>query len=331
MRNQSSLRQRVDGEAGGAGVASRFKAGCRRAGSLPPQAARAGARGRRAATGRIIGGLSTPFPDSTSSSAGPAPIPGRAAASWIGRRARPVQALALWAMLALLGLGSLAWNLAAWPLLLLLDRASGRRIGRAAISRGYRLYWWFAAVTGMMRIDARALDALRDEPGLVVVANHPSMLDALLIVARLPRGFCVMKAGLVRNPFLGAGARLARYLRNDAPLGLLRRAVDELRAGGQLVLFPEGTRSEGPRVGRFRPGFALIAREAGVPVQTVIIDLPERYLGKGWPLWRTPHLPVRVTLRLGQRFEIGADTAAACAEIEAHVRSSVDARPAPPQ
>jgi hypothetical protein len=45
---------------------------------------------------------------------------------------------------------------------------------------------------------------LRDEPGgLIVAANHPAMYDAM-VVARLPRGACIMKAELVRNVFSAA-------------------------------------------------------------------------------------------------------------------------------
>ncbi|MDE2275035.1 MAG: 1-acyl-sn-glycerol-3-phosphate acyltransferase, partial [Burkholderiales bacterium] len=123
---------------------------------------------------------------------------------------------------------SAAWNALALVLYPLLPRAAGRRIGRAAIAWGYGLFWRIAAATGMLRLQAQALEALRDEPGLIVVANHPSMLDALMLVARLPRSACVMKAGLMRNPLLGPGARLARYIRNDSAYGMIRCAVADL-------------------------------------------------------------------------------------------------------
>lgn len=231
--------------------------------------------------------------------------------------------LALQAMLLLLGLISLVWNAVALLLYPLLPRATGRRIGRAGIAFGYRLYWWFADRVGMMHLHADALDALRDEPGLIVVANHPSMLDALMLVARLPRSACVMKASLMRNPFLGPGARLARYIRNDTPKGLIRLAVDDLRQGGQLVLFPEGTRTTMKPLNPFRPGFTMIARRAGAPIQTVFIDTDSPYLGKGWPLWKLPPLPIVFTVRLGRRFEPQADHAALLAEIEAYFAAGV--------
>ena len=149
------------------------------------------------------------------------------------------------------------------------------------IARAYRFFWAAASASGMMRIDASCLDALRDERGLIFVANHPTMLDALLLVARLPRSACIMKADLMRNIFLGAGARLARYIRNDSARTMVRLAVDDLKNGGQLVIFPEGTRTVTPPLNAFRPGVTLIAKLAQAPIQTVFIDTDSPYLGQG--------------------------------------------------
>jgi 1-acyl-sn-glycerol-3-phosphate acyltransferase len=212
---------------------------------------------------------------------------------------------ALQLQLLLLGAMSLGWNLVAALLYPLLPRATGLHIGRAMIARGYAWFWLIARCSGLLRLDSRALDALRDEGGLIVAANHPSMLDALMLVARLPRSACIMKSSLMRNPFLAPGARLARYIRNDSPRGMVRLAVEDLRQGGQLVIFPEGTRSTRWPVNPFGPAFTLIAKRAGAPIQTVFIDTDSPYLGKGWPLWKLPPLstlPIVFSVRLGRRF-----------------------------
>ena len=195
--------------------------------------------------------------------------------------------------------------------------------GRAVISRGYRCFWFIARCSGMLRLQADVLDALRDERGLVLVANHPSLLDAPMLVARLPRSACVMKASLVHNPFLGPGARLARYIRNDAPRGMVKLAVDDLREGGQLVFFPEGTRTtEGP-LNTFGNAFTLIAQMAAAPIQTVFIDTDSPYLGKGWPLWRLPPLPIVFKVRLGRRFAPSAAYRDLRCEIQAYMAVGV--------
>jgi 1-acyl-sn-glycerol-3-phosphate acyltransferase len=226
--------------------------------------------------------------------------------------------LTLWLHLLVLWLGliSLSWNLLAFLLHPVLPTAIGQRIGRAGIAWGYRFYWVCGRASGLMRIDARALDALNLEPGgMIIAANHPSMADALLIAARLPRSVCIMKAALMDNIFLGAGARLARYICNDSPRQMIRSAVHNLQDGAHLILFPEGTRSVGGQLNRFLPGITLIAERAGVPIQTVIIETDSPFLGKGWPIWKLPPVPMLFTLRLGRRFEPRADHAALLVEL----------------
>ncbi|MEN9630749.1 MAG: hypothetical protein RJA10_3977 [Pseudomonadota bacterium] len=240
---------------------------------------------------------------------------------------RPLAWLLLQTLLLGLGLMSLAWNAVALLLLPLLGRERGRRIGRAVISRGYAFFWRAARATGLLQMDARALDPLAQEPGLIVVANHPSMLDAVMLMARLPRSACVMKASLARNPFVGAAARLARYIRNDSTYGLVRLAVADLRLGGQLVLFPEGTRTTRWPVNPFHSVVGLIAQRAQAPVQAVFIDTDSPYLGKGWPLWRLPPLPIVFTVRLGRRFPPADDPQALQAELQAYFAEGVQRTP----
>lgn len=241
--------------------------------------------------------------------------------------ARPLAWLLLQVLLLGLGLSSLLWNGVALLLRPFLGPERRRVLGRAAIARGYAGFWRVARASGLLHMDARALDALADEGGLVVVANHPSLLDAMMLVAQLPRCACVMKASLARNPFLGAGARLAGYIRNDTPYHLVRLAVADLRQGGQLLLFPEGTRTTCWPVNPFHSAVGLIAKRAQVPVQTVFIDTDSPYLGKGWPLWRLPPLPIVFTVRLGARFAPPADPQAFQAELHAYFNAGVQHTP----
>ena len=103
----------------------------------------------------------------------------------------------------------------------------------------------------------------------------------------------------------------------------LRMAVADLREGGQLVMFPEGTRTTQRPTNPFRPGFALIAKHAKAPIQAVFIDTDSPYLGKGWPLWRLPPLPITFSVRIGRRFEPSNDANALSREIEQYYAEGV--------
>jgi 1-acyl-sn-glycerol-3-phosphate acyltransferase len=231
--------------------------------------------------------------------------------------------LTMYASLTLLGIICLGWTVFALPMLLILPARAGRWCGRHGILAGFRLYIWSLGWMRGYRLDLRALRALRDCPPLVLAPNHPSLIDALLIIAHEPRIACVMKSALMNNVFLGAGARLARYIRNDPPRRMIQEAVAELRRGGIVLAFPEGTRSTSVPINGLQAGVGIIAKDAAVPVQTLIIETDSPYLSKGWTLFRRPALPVTYRVRLGRRFDPPADVRAFIAELEAYFRAEL--------
>jgi 1-acyl-sn-glycerol-3-phosphate acyltransferase len=202
------------------------------------------------------------------------------------------------------GVLGLAFTCLCAVLYLLLPRQVGMRFGRHAVGFLFRTYLAMLQSTGLLRVDARALDALRYEPGVIIAPNHPCLLDAMLVISRIPQVGCIMKADIWDNPVLGGGARLVAYIGNDSPRKMVRRAIQELKAGQALLVFPEGTRTESGRLNRFRGGFALMAKRARAPVQTVFIETNSAFLSKGWPLLRKPALPLEYRVRLGRRFEV---------------------------
>jgi 1-acyl-sn-glycerol-3-phosphate acyltransferase len=236
----------------------------------------------------------------------------------------------LWYGLGLLAVGSLLWGLVALPMLVLLPARAGRRFGRVGIARGFRMYLWLLEAAGACRFELDALDALRGAGPLILAPNHPSLLDAVMLLSRAPQCACVLKAPLIDSVLFGAGARLAGYIRNDSPMDMVRRSVDELRSGGQLLLFPEGTRTTRAPLDPFKGALSIIARQAGVPVQTVFIEAGSAFLGKGWPLTRRPELPLRYRVRLGRRFDPPGDLHAFVRELEHYYARELGAPPAPP-
>jgi len=222
----------------------------------------------------------------------------------------------VYGLLVLLGVICLAFSV--WALLMypLLPRRWGTAAGRYGIMAGFRLYAWVLVLSGAYRLDLRAIDSLRGGPPVILAPNHPSLIDALLILTRHPNLACVLKAELMRNLFLGAGSRLARYIPSDQPRQMIKDAVAELRRGGVLLLFPEGTRTTHDPINPLKASVGVIAKHAGVPVQVAIIENDTPYLSKGWPLFRRPNLPITYRVRLGRRFDPPQDVNAFMAVLE---------------
>jgi 1-acyl-sn-glycerol-3-phosphate acyltransferase len=207
-----------------------------------------------------------------------------------------------------LGFLSLCWTLISAPLYLVLPKLTAMRLGRYVIMISFRAYLASLSLSQRASFDLKALDVLRDQGSLIIAPNHPSLLDAVMVISRLPNVACVLKAELMNNIFLGAGARLARYIRNESIRQMVMQASEDFKTGGQLLLFPEGTRTIRQPVNPLKGSIALISAQAQVPIQTVLIETNSRYLSKGWSLFRKPMMPVRYHIRLGKRFDPPADS-----------------------
>ena len=223
----------------------------------------------------------------------------------------------------LLGVTCLALSLLALPMAVLLPRRISQRLGRQLIATSARAYLRLLVLLGACRFDLAELDALQDAGPMVIAPNHPSLLDAVIILSRLPRATCVMKADIVNSVLFGACARLAGYIRNTPLRTMVQLADHELRQGSQVLLFPEGTRTTRFPVGGLQGTTGLVAKRAGVPVQTVFMETDSGFLGKGWSLLWTPRMPITYRVRLGKRFDPPSHTARFVGELEQYFQSEL--------
>ena len=231
--------------------------------------------------------------------------------------------LLLYVGFAYFGVVGMLWSMVASALCVILPRELRARLGRQMIGFLFRGFLHFLQVTGAIRIDLSALDALRGEPGLVIAPNHPCLLDAVFVIAQVPEVTCIIKAQIWRNVVLGGGARMAEYIRNDSAFSMLQASARALRRGHTLLVFPEGTRTRRLPVNSFKGGFALIAKVAKVPVQTVFIETDSRFLSKGWPFLKKPAFPLAYRARLGKRFAVEGDLKGFLRQLEEYYRQEL--------
>ncbi len=250
-----------------------------------------------------------------------------------------LDAVLIFGLAGLLGALMVTCSLLALPLLCLgpLPPDTRRRCSRWAIMSALRACAGVLTATGAYRLDLSALDALREGPPVILAPNHPTLIDALLILSRRPDVTCVLKPPLTRNPLLALGAHLAGYSPAQPPLATIRRAVADLQCGGTLLLFPEGTRSGRAPVNPLKAGIAVIARRAAVPVPGLLGEAEAPSLSKGWRILRPARLPIRYRIRLGARLAPPTDDAQFMAalhrEFERELAQAPQSRwlaPAPP-
>jgi len=193
---------------------------------------------------------------------------------------------------------------------LLMERNERERLGQKTLSVSLGGFMSGLEVLGIIRVSDDDLKAHADTPGpLIIACNHPALWDAPLVMRRIGRVICVMKADVQLNPILRNGSSFAGFVPNAPRLRMIREAVKRLNDGGRLLLFPEGTRTrkENGPINDFRPGLALLAKQSGAPVLPVFITSDSPYLRKGWPLWRMPKFPISISIRVGEAISIMPD------------------------
>ena len=164
---------------------------------------------------------------------------------------------------------------------------------------GFRFFVRLMVTLGVMALDVRDGHLLA-QPGQLVIANHPTLIDIVVLVSLMPQADCVVKKEAWSNPFMRGVVSATGYLPNDGGEALVEACTERLRAGRSLVLFPEGTRSPERGIGPFRRGFAHVALATGCPLRTVVIRADPPALMRGQPWYDVPERRLRLTVECGR-------------------------------
>lgn len=240
----------------------------------------------------------------------------------MNRHIRPDKILLFYALLIWLGSMLLAGNIAALPLII-----APRRLREPVVQWGIsiicRIFLGGMSLVGAAKIDLSALDKLNGQGGMVLAPNHPSMIDVFLILSRVPRTVCLMKASISSNLFLGIGAYLAGYISNRQPDKMFRAAIESVRAGNLLLIFPEGTRTSRQPVNPIQNSVALIAKRAQAPLQIILLTTNSPYLSKGWKIWKPVQFPMIYRAQLGPQIHAEASIAETTAHLQRYFEQAL--------
>lgn len=209
--------------------------------------------------------------------------------------------------LTLVGVGGTLMAVTLFPLITLLTRNPDIRRTRiqTLLHHTFRLYCAAIQALRLADISFSGTEKLQKLRGTLLIANHPSMLDVVMIMATLPHVQCVVKANLWRNPFFRLTVSGAGYIRNDLPPDdFVAACAHALQQGQNLIIFPEGTRTLPGTLPRLRRGFANIATIAEANVQLLTLRCDPPILYKGHPWWIVPKDRSSFHLSVGECLDI---------------------------
>lgn len=207
---------------------------------------------------------------------------------------------------ALFGLGGLLLSLFWFNLLLPIvrDNDKRRRLARRSISASFRVFLAFASAVGVLRYRVQGADILRQARGCLVVANHPTLIDYVLLASVIPETDCLVKSALLKNPFLRGVIRAADYLINSEAASLLTESQARIQRGDTLVIFPEGTRTRYGKDMMLQRGAANIAVRCRCDLQLVALRCSEHLLDKQSPWYHVPATTPQFDVIVRERIRI---------------------------
>jgi 1-acyl-sn-glycerol-3-phosphate acyltransferase len=189
----------------------------------------------------------------------------------------------------LFGLGGLLMRVLIFPAINLLVRERRLRtsIARGVIRFAFRGFVEWMRLTGVLSYKLSGLERL-ERGGLLILANHPTLLDTVFLMALVKHADCIVKSKLWNNPFTHGPVRAAGYINNDNGPELVGQCIDSLGDGGNLIIFPEGTRTPAKGAVNFKRGAANIAVRGMCNVTPIVINCSPPTLGKGDKWWQVP-------------------------------------------
>lgn len=196
------------------------------------------------------------------------------------------------------GLGALTMVVVIFPLVRLIARQNKAKYSRWVIHKGFASFLWFMQAIGVLAFETKGSEKLRHCRNVLVLANHPTLIDVIAIIAHMPYASCVVKRALWDNFFVGGVVRAAEYISNSDPDNLVQDCAADLRAGNPLVIFPEGTRSTPNKPLKFKRGAAHMILNSNVPIMPITIRCNPSTLTKGEKWYTIPSQKAHLLLEV---------------------------------
>ena len=156
--------------------------------------------------------------------------------------------------------------------------SSNREIAFQRLNSLFYRSFFFIVRALVPGLKIRVQDGVTSIRSSVIVCNHLSYLDPILLISQFPKHKTIVKGIFFKVPIFGWMLKTSGYLPSSvggmASSGIMEnmeRMGDYLSSGGNLFIFPEGTRSRDGKLGKFNDGAFKIARRFGAPIKVLQI------------------------------------------------------------
>jgi 1-acyl-sn-glycerol-3-phosphate acyltransferase len=215
---------------------------------------------------------------------------------------------AKWLSFFLFGAGTVILVVLIFPpmRLALHPRRRFQRRARILVSFCFRFFVRIMTALGIVRLESGPRAPYRNLGGKIVAANHPSLLDVVMLISLIPNADCVVRGGLSKTIVSGVIRQL--YILNSSSFDKVTAdCAASLDEGNCIIIFPEGSRTPRNGIPVFKRGAARISLASRRNIVPVYIGGTDKYgLGKKDP-WTAFNPRNRYVYRLSMGAELSPE------------------------
>jgi 1-acyl-sn-glycerol-3-phosphate acyltransferase len=199
------------------------------------------------------------------------------------------------------GIGGVLLWVIAFPMLSLVPGNPSRKRQRAQKCVHYSFYIFIGLMhrIGIMTYEIKGLEKL-NRPGQLILANHPTLIDIVFLLSRIPYASCIVKRKLWDNPCMRGPIINAGYISNEDPEKMINSCSECLESGGIMIIFPESTRTVPHAEYKFQRGAAAIALQANAVVTPVTLHCSPSTLTKAEKWYQIPGRRFHLSMTVGE-------------------------------
>lgn len=204
---------------------------------------------------------------------------------------------------SLFGLGGIVLSILVLPLqrLVIKDKNEQKRIARLIVHHSFKFFIGVMACLGIFKFNLEQAKKLSHRKGELILANHPSLIDVVVLISLIPNADCVVKTHLFKNIFMRGVINNTGYINNADPAGLLDDCASSLAQGNNLIIFPQGTRTKPEDEVQFQRGAANIAIRCQAKITAVLLKVVPTTLTKSEPWYKIPKTKAHFSARVVDR------------------------------
>ena len=197
------------------------------------------------------------------------------------------------------GIGGILMGCVIFPVVLIFfSRVRQQKIFVNTVHLSWRAFVWMMSFLRLIQINCPKCRQLKSLHGTIVIANHPSLIDVVILVSKIPNAVCVVKTSLFHNIFVRHVIRRAYMSNTMTPDEFIAHGGDILSRGYNIIIFPEGTRTIPNRAIHLHRGFAYLHMATGANILPIKITNTPPILGKTQKWWDVGATTSRYDIRV---------------------------------